>query len=65
MCIKRYIDCSKRGGYHPDDQCNQTCLFEKEVEGIEETHKYLQEKDALTLPEVEVTKMQGEVNAFI
>jgi len=64
MCIKRYVDCAKRGGYHPDDPCNQTCLFEKAVEGIEETHKYLQEKEAVALPEVEVTKMEGEVSAF-
>ena len=35
MCVKRYVDCSKRGGYDTNDTCNQTCVFQ-EVQKVEE-----------------------------
>jgi hypothetical protein len=25
-CVKKYVDCSKLGGYDPSDRCKQTCL---------------------------------------
>lgn len=33
MCIRRYVDCSARGGYDPQDMCKQTCM-QKEVKPV-------------------------------
>jgi hypothetical protein len=63
MCIKRYVDCSKRGGYDPADTCRQTCL-KAEDDPEEMSHKYLQEAEVIELPELELVKMKGEIDAF-
>lgn len=63
MCIARYVDCSKRGGYDPADTCRQTCL-KAEDDPEEMSHKYLQDVDVIELPELELTKMKGEIDAF-
>ena len=31
MCIQRFIDCSKLGGYDPADECKQTCSLKEEA----------------------------------
>ena len=32
VCITQHVDCSKLGGYDPEDKCKQTCLYQSESE---------------------------------
>lgn len=52
-----------RGGYDPNDQCNQTCMKD-EIDETNITHRYLEKEDKVKLDDLEVTKMKGEVKAF-
>jgi hypothetical protein len=64
MCIKRYVDCSRRGGFNPKDKCRQTCMNKKEDLTKPKIPKELERPDAIKLNDVEVKKMEGEVAAF-
>ena len=41
VCIALFVDCSKRGGYDPKDECNLTCRLNEDYEAMMCTMEYI------------------------